>query len=602
MKKLFYCEAAAFAAALVLSSCQNDNIEQAEKARTMTISAATELPDMTRTSIGEDGHQVIWAEGNEIAIFGSDNLSAHSIFTLSSGAGETSGEFTGEAVSGDELIAVYPASYLAEGASVSKTGDIYSIPVTIPETQAYAEASFPDDSFLAVAKGTEEGIEFKNLMGVLKLQLYGTSARKISEIQLAAAEPLAGDAVIKYDGAGEPTLEFTGNVKKVVSVTVNPAFTLSTDANNPSVIYLAVPAGALKGGMSVSLTNSNIRSFIRTTKDNTISRSKIKAMPVTSTSFSVDVNKLANTFIVNPEGSINVYPFRPDGKLIGHVKSTSFTQKFYSAVSGQSAKGTITAYTNYCKFVASANEGDVVLIASDADGVVWSWTVWITDTPADVTLKDGSVIMDRNLGATASDITNVTATATETRGLYYQWGRKDPCFNATTNSVETSAEVGTVAYAIANPTQFIRPSSNGGNEGDWLWEADNTLWGATKTIYDPCPAGYQVSCGGTGTTSIWTANDFQANAGTYDSTNTGYYFSVTNADPIWFTSAAYYLYDAASASVKFYAGGYYWNYNSVDMTSGAKYGRLFKMTSSAVSNSSNLKRSAGCSIRCMKIK
>lgn len=600
MKKVFYSFAAL--AALMLASCQNDNLEPVQN-KVITISASTEKSDATKTAIGDDGHQVIWSDGNEIAVFGSDNLSSHSTFALTDGVGETSAEFTGEDVSGDNIIAVYPASYVSSDAVVSETSGVYSIPVTIPETQAYAAGSFPDDSFLAVGTGARDAVQFKNLMGVLKLQLYATSARTISEIQLAAGEALAGDAVITYDGTGEPTLEFTGNVKKVVSVKVNPTFKISTDSSNPSVIYLAVPAGALKGGLSVSLTAGNIHSFTRTTKDNTINRSKIKAMPVTTTSFTVDDRELANTYIINPEASLNIYPFRPDGKLVGHVKSTSFTQAgIYSAVSGASPKGTIGAYVNCCKFTATANEGNVLLTASDADGIVWSWTMWITDTPADITLKDGSVIMDRNLGANAGDLSTVTSKAAETRGLYYQWGRKDPCLNPTTNYVTTSAEVGTVEYAIANPTKFIVPASGSNNEGDWLWTADNSLWGATKTIYDPCPAGYKVPCGGTGSTSIWAANDFKTNAGDYDSTNSGYYFSVTGGDPIWFPAAAYYQYDSASSSVKFYSGGCYWNYNSVNMTSGAQYGRLFKLTSSAVTNSSNAMRSAGCSVRCMKIK
>lgn len=600
MKRVIrYCLSAAVA--LTLASCHNTDIDQALKS-VITIKASTEMPDATKTAIGEDGHQVIWSEGNQIAVFGMENLAAHSVFTLSNGVGETSGAFTGDDVNGDDIIAVYPASYVEEEAIVISSAGQYEIPVVIPETQAYAAGSFPDDSFLSVGIGTKAGVGFKNLMGVLKLQLYGTSARAISEIQLAAAEPLAGDAVIKYNGIDEPTLEFTGNIKKVVNVKVDPTFNLSTDENNPSVIYLAVPAGALKGGLSVSLSQKDIRSFLRTTKDNTISRGKIKVMPVSSTSFGVDVKKLANTFIVSPEGSINVYPFRPDGKLVGHVKTTSFSQNIFSAVSGQSAKGTITAYTSYCKFAASANEGSVVLVASDADGVVWSWTIWITDTPADITLNNGDVIMDRNLGATASDPSNVTASSNETYGLRYQWGRKDPCYQPTTSYEESSAEVGTVEYAIANPLKFITPSSNGGNDGDWLWVADNTLWGADKTIYDPCPAGYKVPCGGSGTESIWAANDFKTNAGAYDSEKSGYYFNVTDNEPVWFPVASYCKYVASEATVKVYVGGYYWNYNSVPMTGGASYGRLFSLSKTAVTNSSNQARATGCSIRCIKIK
>ena len=151
---------------------------------------------------------------------------------------------------------------------------------------------------------------------------------------------------------------------------------------------------------------------------------------------------------------------------------------------------------------------------------------------------DGYYCMDRNLGAT--DATALGGY--ETFGLYYQWGRKDPfvgdateerardvqnggwmnvtapfgnsssltvCNSAYTqaawSATATSAAIGSIEYATANPMTFLTgdPTSN---KADWLnlnnlgaeknniiYDADKSLWRPfQKSNYDPCPVGYQV--------------------------------------------------------------------------------------------------------------
>ena len=73
------------------------------------------------------------------------------------------------------------------------------------------------------------------------------------------------------------------------------------------------------------------------------------------------------------------------------------------------------------------------LVALMQDGkVVWSWHVWVTDAPQTMTYGNGTVFMDRNLGAAGT-----TAGGTDAYGMYYQWGRKDPFYGG--EKTETSA-------------------------------------------------------------------------------------------------------------------------------------------------------------------
>ena len=160
-------------------------------------------------------------------------------------------------------------------------------------------------------------------------------------------------------------------------------------------------------------------------------------------------------------------------------------------------------------------EGNALIAAFDAqDKVVWSWHVWVTqyDPSAEsVTSAAGDVFMTRNLGAGAG------GNATEddiylSYGLYYQWGRPTPmigpayynCAFAEDHKmyningrltyldyVESTPETGTMEYAIAYPMSFILGVEESGY--DWLYsDHDNELWGAVKTVYDPCPKGWKV--------------------------------------------------------------------------------------------------------------
>ena len=160
-------------------------------------------------------------------------------------------------------------------------------------------------------------------------------------------------------------------------------------------------------------------------------------------------------------------------------------------------------------------EGNAVIGAYDAGGtLMWSWHIWAVNYDPEASAVDfnGLKMMDRNLGALANDnstVENILASY----GLYYQWGRKDPfigpaSYNAANGAsasmyngsgsrvymkTETSsAESGTMDYAVRNPLTFITGVS--GSEYDWLWSAhSDDLWGDTKTVNDPCPYGWRVA-------------------------------------------------------------------------------------------------------------
>lgn len=159
-----------------------------------------------------------------------------------------------------------------------------------------------------------------------------------------------------------------------------------------------------------------------------------------------------------------------------------------------------------------------------SDECVWSWHIWVCNYDPDATAqtcRSGAVFMDRNLGALAT-----IPTAPATRGLYYQWGRKDPFMHpATVSSPERAATVYadgfgydttdptygygemTLSYAIGHPWCFMCGYFMGDDRyqdiPDWLKLYNPNLWGnassetylsdaGAKSIYDPCPPGWKV--------------------------------------------------------------------------------------------------------------
>ena len=214
------------------------------------------------------------------------------------------------------------------------------------------------------------------------------------------------------------------------------------------------------------------------------------------------------------------------------------------------------AYENeYLVFKTSTTfkEGNaVVSVRDDTGNILWSWHIWLTDQPeSQEYYNNAGTMMDRNLGATSATPGDVGAL-----GLLYQWGRKDPFLSYSSitrstraestitwpSSVSSTSSTGTIDYAIANPTTFITNSYN-----DWYYSGsstDNPRWttsSSTKSIYDPCPAGWRVPDGGS--SGVWstTLGSSLTYTGKYDSINGGINFSNKFGDnsSIWYPASVY---------------------------------------------------------------
>lgn len=174
---------------------------------------------------------------------------------------------------------------------------------------------------------------------------------------------------------------------------------------------------------------------------------------------------------------------------------------------------------------AAITAGNAVIAAYDGpyDGegkptgnILWTWHIWIPTTNVETvngTRILGATVMDRNLGALVKTAASGTPDIQST-GLIYQWGRKDPFpglgswdSSARATVAGTATTLGgqmSMTQSIANPTVYGVKDS-----GDWN-NPQITRWGASKTIYDPCPPGYKIASGEKGSSTLlplWRYND-----------------------------------------------------------------------------------------------
>ena len=326
------------------------------------------------------------------------------------------------------------------------------------------------------------------------------------------------------------------------------------------------------------------------------------------------VYKTANSYIVSAAGD---YKFKATHK--GNSTSSTVGTINYAVVLWESF-GTATApaigdlvknvaYSDgYIRFTATAAEGNAVIAAKDAsDKILWSWHIWLTDKPAEhVYANSAGTVMDRNLGATSATPGDVGAL-----GLFYQWGRKDPFLGSSAISVssvakstitwpgkvESSAETGTIAYAVTHPTTFISNADVYSNR-DWYYTGDNTTdntrWTESenaKSVYDPCPAGWRVPDGGTD--GIWKTAGFDDP--TFDATNMGKTFS-NNGIEIWYPAAGYLAYDNVLSN----AGKSLYCWTATPWPDSAKAINLYFKSGSQNLETNYGMRVGGFSVRCCK--
>ena len=321
----------------------------------------------------------------------------------------------------------------------------------------------------------------------------------------------------------------------------------------------------------------------------------------------------ANSYIVAPGGDWTLIPISRAKYYSDMYDKThpviESGETFYADIVWEDATSVVqdmevvgTGPNGFIKVFSGNTPGNAIVAlkkkVGDSYEILWSWHIWVVDynpriDGATWTANGSNVsnprrtFMDRNLGATDNTLSE------ESRGLFYQWGRKDPFprTNAQLGKGFSIAENGKVSITttIQNPGVF-----NTVSYGDWNDKPDMDiyLWATVddkKTIYDPCPSGWRVPTSGASKISPWyglPTPTFESGGLSWD----------TNSN--WPTTGARDKSSGTLYSANSY--GFYWSATAQYFSGNYCYGYSFQFYNNGVYLNNGTFPSGGHSVRCVK--
>lgn len=279
MRKLYI----AFALLSVLfyaTSCEKNEHGQLSDNDEQLFTALSEIDVETKTYLSSNS--VLWEDNDEVSVFNGNDV--NDLYQVKSGTGgkttavlnkKRSGN--GEAtVSFDANVAYYP---YGSNVKYAKEGTYHSLNVTIPSEQHYLPGSFARCAMPMVAvtgSKAESELKFKNLFGVLKLQLTGSNMTvKSITIKGNKKEKLSGDATVAIYQNGYTAVSFGSGGNEAVKLVCN---NVKLDETTPTEFYITLPPMVYRSGITVLVETTERTIKMSTNKMLAINRSKVKSL------------------------------------------------------------------------------------------------------------------------------------------------------------------------------------------------------------------------------------------------------------------------------------------------------------------------------------
>ncbi len=631
--------------AALFAACQqemNDGMDSgAEQKAILDCLPATlsvESSCQTRTSLvnsGDDAGAILWSAGDAVSAFiGTDGNSEYTLDQKDAGSvtgtfNQTSG-VVGTAIDWNVLLYPYNAD-----ATVSMSDGVATVNFNLPATQSYKADSFESGAFPMIAVSeSAESFGMKNILGLLEVELYSEFTASVSKIEFIANVPVCGAVSVTASAEGEPSLGLNDARSNTVTLNCADPVALSNDKTAKTKFYIALPAQQYEG-FTLKVYDTDGCQMIETTANTLdLKRSRVKTIPL---EYIIDLHATgyANCYMVTP-GTFCKYRF--DATVIGngsegliadaHTESVNIAPesakllyKFDSASvvntdSNQAAVNTPSvAVDGKGRVTFNSPSGDkgagnaviAVYAGENCTGdILWCWHIWKpSDAVVDQKYSDTYTLMDRNLGACVK--TNSTNNANTVSGAYYQWGRKDPYFSNAANSgllgtpytVGRNTSCGSIGVSVRFPETFYKYESNTDTYGtthtdrDWLPNASHNdgLWASSKTIYDPCPAGYRVAdVAAFANINAETSAKGPTNGFTYDLSS---FSGVSGIEHYWFG----YLTEFGKRTGR-NTEAYVWTVG----TDGVNAKSFYFKNDGTHTNPTSSPRARGAAVRCQKIK
>ena len=461
--------------------------------------------------------KTVWAEGDAIMVYAvTEEGDVATKYILSAGEGTAEGKFVPSGKAASANATGYFATYPYNEDLSFAMHNTFSFTMEAEQTADVPVFAYAEDA---------ANLTFSSPVGALKFSLSGKGGIAKLEISDKDSKNILNGNVTYNPKTTKFTVKNAAASKSVVTKVLAEKVELS---DTPVDFVVEVPEGALATGGTLTLydvNNSPIYSVELPAQ--TVAKGQVVAVatePVVPVAQTVNLNSAqgyANTYVIKSVGKYKFEAVKGNSTEKVDAATAELTWETWcnnEAVVANSLVKNLTIENGYV-LVETADDfhaGNALVSVKNAGGtIVWSWMLWFTEENIGNIEVDGVAIMDRNLGAltTAQDKPGLNY------GLLWQWGRHVPILGldgthaetptamtsapAVTDerlkletAVETAPELAgkvgfTIDYVLANPTKFFYSGSRNWYEVS-MDEAVSALWNTTKTMYDPCPAGYQV--------------------------------------------------------------------------------------------------------------
>jgi hypothetical protein len=622
----------------IATACVPDLMYQKDDvAPVMTLRATFGGGPDTRTVFGrsttsDSYSEIEWEAGDQIKVFSSNGSAKYT--TDKGGITADFAYISGDAPTGGPLLGLSPFDDLGSANLSSK-----SITSTIPSVQQAIAGSFDPTALLAVgfSSKSNHNMAFYNVCGGICFTLT-ENVTNYNSIELSGndGEKVAGAVSISCSSDSYPVVSSLSGSSTSVSLVLPEGESFKKDTK----YFLLFRPGVFKNGFKLIFKDSKDAELFTCICDSFVEFKRSTFAYIMGADDPMNLAAIcdgdllskdgtANSYIVSKEGSYKFPLSRAtESEIISGITGVKVLWETDNTSNTQSEGSIITNVSTNKKYVffetpKTLKNGNALIAACKGSEVVWSWHIWVCagydpDRLSQIYTGKDAAMMDRNLGALSASVGDPL-----TNGLFYQWGRKDPFLGAVEDYVSSpngghfmKSTAGTgpkfasvedvnpsVAYAIAHPDTFFTTSDYW---GDWLSSANNELWpgDGSKSIYDPCPAGWKVprafvlnsSSQHDTAKEAWSAVGFQrVGSGIY-----GVYLDLASGGRAWYPNNGYINSSGSLLMVGQYSC--YWSCNP-----NGQFSYAMEMSQSASSLTFNpvcygKARGVGHSVRCVEDK
>ena len=386
----------------------------------------------TRVERDQDSGKLSWSEGDQVAVVLS-NDSKYTLDTEKYTVNHNSGKVT---IPSNAAYVIYPANILK---SVTEAG---VADLTLPETVSIETNNSIFDH--TPMKGSVNGnvVTFNNLMAYAKFPVTGTG-----KLTSAVLRTICRTTTDFQPISNKATIDITKDIANGGGVTMasnNSSFSWmrqnfsgdGIDLSTETSLYFPVPAGNYEN-MGLVLVTSEGAHTIYANNAHTFTRSKIKSVankpinladikPATPISLAGTTGNAAHDYascyMVPPTAGSYVFPCTlVDGT---ELKGGVTAEIKWAEEAGMINNLFYDKNSNSISFKTNGKEGNALIVLTDNTSsgsvLVWSWHIWITDTPKTLSVtkqNDNNTkyyVMDRVVGATWAPASTIAQTSTIT--------------------------------------------------------------------------------------------------------------------------------------------------------------------------------------------